>query len=203
MTLLPSDPGWWDQADQAGEPIGWVVDYDTESVKVRARYQKKAESWVALGTFDRCLGQPRLKSLTIFPDADHSPPRDGVSQVVASRCIRSLNEQVGAVLSAGLAAELGLRPDDDFRVVPRVGRRGRSDLYYAQIARTYVGALESPRPLETVAKTWGLSVAQARERVRAARQRDLLDRPGRGPAGGDLTEKALRILQGQAEETSP
>lgn len=197
--LRSSDPGWWDQADERGDPIAWVVDYNAEALRVRVRHDLKAGgSWVAVGTFEDCLsGRPRLTSLRVFPDLAEAPPREGITQVVSTACIRSLHEQVGFVLSEGATAELGLKAVDDYSVAKRVGRRGRGDLYYAQIARTYVGALESPRPVEDVARKWNLSVGQAQERLRAARNRGLLTKPGKGPARGELTGKALRLLRGQ------
>ncbi len=79
----------------------------------------------------------------------------------------------------------------------RPGRRGRDDLYYARIAALYVELIErgSRRPTADLAdqlpKLTRDAVVQL---VHEARNRLLLTKPPAGRSGGELTQKAKRLL---------
>jgi hypothetical protein len=88
------------------------------------------------------------------------------------------------------------------RMAPRKpGRRGRSDLFYAQLAQRYVEtAKTSSSPVADLAKA--LSTRRrtidrdwVSDQIRVARRRGLLSDPPRGRAGGQLTERALELLK--------
>jgi hypothetical protein len=79
-------------------------------------------------------------------------------------------------------------------------RAGRSDLFYARIARLYINELDArtAKPINAVADILGRPPTYVRDALRTARQRDLLTtarRSGRGTA--DLTSPA-RTLLGEA-----
>lgn len=81
--------------------------------------------------------------------------------------------------------------------VVRPGRAGRDDLFYAQIANTYLELIEEGdlRPIDTIASLEQYSRDTVAGWIKTARKRGLLSSPpGRRVAGGDLTEKAKRIL---------
>ena len=82
----------------------------------------------------------------------------------------------------------------DVETVPRPGRAGRADLAYAQAASAYVKALVGKTPTKTLAADMALSESQVRNVLHEARRRDLLTAAPRGRAGGELTEKARRVL---------
>ena len=87
--------------------------------------------------------------------------------------------------------------------VPRPGRRGRPDLFYAQIAAMYVDELpSSKRPVAAVAEELKYSADTVSGWLDEARRRRLLTRPpksnGRrsgGRAAGQLTANAIRLLK--------
>ena len=102
--------------------------------------------------------------------------------------------------SNGLAArqQLGLVVDVDaseFRHNRRPGRAGRPDDFYVGVAARYVELLGTSRsPIEAVAKEMEISRSQARDLIRETRVRGLLSWSERGKKGGQVTEKALRLL---------
>jgi len=68
-------------------------------------------------------------------------------------------------------------------------------LEYAHVAAAYVAALNSRAPNEAVAEQLHLSTSRVRDLLHEARRRLLLTTLGRGKAGGELTEKALKLLE--------
>lgn len=84
-----------------------------------------------------------------------------------------------------------------FRFGSNPGRRGRSDIHYAEIARLYVGLLEGPAPVKALATQLGLKEQAARDLIRQARRRGLLTPPEHGRAMGALTPRARELLDGQ------
>ena len=89
----------------------------------------------------------------------------------------------------------------------RPGSAGREDRFYAVVASLYVDALEhgSRRPVVDVAErlSKGRGGSYAPEYVRdvlhEARRRELLTRPPKGRAGGELTDKARTALDADKE----
>ncbi|MEX2223016.1 MAG: hypothetical protein WEG40_14585 [Candidatus Rokuibacteriota bacterium] len=83
---------------------------------------------------------------------------------------------------------------------PRRGRKGHGDLFYAQVVRDYVTAVEagSPSPAIDVARRRRLGrrgPARVRDLLHEARHRGLLTpAPVRGRRGGDLTPLARALL---------
>ena len=116
----------------------------------------------------------------------------------AGQFLREVREQYG---------DLPFKPDRSFRargfVAPektngmRAGRKGRSDIFYARLARDYVKAIErgSKRPVEKIAKARNLPKERVRDMLHAARKRGLLTRGFRGHSVGELTEKGRKLLE--------
>lgn len=87
----------------------------------------------------------------------------------------------------------------------RPGRAGRPDSAYLPIAVRYVQKLHEgdTKPIKTLAKEFGLRPEQVRDLVRRCRDKELLteiprhptSRRGGGIAGGELTDKALRLIE--------
>lgn len=78
----------------------------------------------------------------------------------------------------------------------RPGRRGRPDVFYAELAAEYVAWLESPddQTLTEFAQTRFVSESQMRNLLHEARYRKLLSKSPPGKAGGHLTERAIALL---------
>lgn len=85
----------------------------------------------------------------------------------------------------------------------RPGRRGREDIFYAQVAAAYVDAVRQDRgravvvTAQTLSERWGgtYEPTYVRDLLTVARRRELLTPPPKGRAGGDLTDKARALLQ--------
>jgi hypothetical protein len=90
----------------------------------------------------------------------------------------------------------------------RPGRRGRGDLFYAEIVALYVEAVEagSPHPVQEVRRrleeerNQPYTEASVRALIHQGRQRGLLTRSPRGVAGGQLTPKAHDVLRKRGKE---
>lgn len=83
-------------------------------------------------------------------------------------------------------------------VTARTGVRGKDDRVFAEVANQYVllvGAGERA-PLKKLAEVLHVSRSRARNVVLEARKRGLLTETKPGRAGGDLTAKARRLLEG-------
>ncbi len=85
----------------------------------------------------------------------------------------------------------------------RPGSSGRDDRFYALVAAAYVAAIErgSRKPVvaaaDTLSKAWEgtYEPTYVRDLLHVARGRELLTRPPKGRAGGQLTEKARALLR--------
>lgn len=97
------------------------------------------------------------------------------------------------------AADRLRKAADDFSDRPRPGSAGRGDHRYAAVAAVYVDLLDAgdPSPVVTMASVLHLSVKTVRNLLYKAREKGLLTSAGRGRAGGQLTDKAKEILDGQ------
>ena len=82
----------------------------------------------------------------------------------------------------------------------RPGRKGHPDIYYARYALAYVRAYRDPatshKPNAVVGKRKNESTQFVSDTIVKARRRGLLtDPPGPGQPGGELTEKAIKLLR--------
>lgn len=77
----------------------------------------------------------------------------------------------------------------------RGGRNSFGDLFYARQAARYVDALGEPNPIEAVAAQTFYAASQVRNHIAKARALGLLTRTTRGKSGGELTSKALQLLE--------
>jgi hypothetical protein len=101
---------------------------------------------------------------------------------------------------------MGNQAAEAFHAKRRPGRRGRPDLFYAQWAAMYVRELRlTPKaPVKALATKENYAEATVREFIHTARQRELLTRSRRGQSGGQLTPKALALLeQGEESDDQP
>ena len=108
---------------------------------------------------------------------------------------------------------VGIGPPDAWRVAkfaetPRPGRRGRSDLYLARWAKRYVDACNDPasehRPVAALVERFDgtdehISTSALRAVLGRAKDRKLLRGVRNGTAGGELTAKALKLLENEGE----
>jgi len=148
------------------------------------------------------VGDPRAvvrpgADLDLLPISDEREPP---AKRLSARRLRSLPlGSLDGFVRRHMAATLGkLDPDllDSFSDAPvRPGRRGHTDHVYVLLAARYVELQGSGREIQDLAAEVRSSPLTVRNKLAEARRRGLLDNPGRGKAGGGLTEKARRLLK--------
>jgi hypothetical protein len=94
----------------------------------------------------------------------------------------------GAVLSARLVS------------MRRPARAGHPDREYAELARRYVELVPGGRPITDLAAQLGRSRTTVRNLIAEARNRCFLTGSQHGKAGGQLTDKARRLLAADKED---
>jgi hypothetical protein len=83
----------------------------------------------------------------------------------------------------------------EFRQTPRPGRRGRDDLWYAQLADAYVSSPSRTR-VKDLAERLHLSASQVSNLLHEAGRRKILTDREPGKAGGRLTQYGKDLLDG-------
>jgi len=133
-----------------------------------------------------------LRRLVIEPA--NGMPESGIT----TRMLRQLRTgDLIATIRAAASMHKQLFGDaPDLTVTTRVGRRGRDDGYYARWAAAYTEALaRSPRPVGDLAARHNLSASQIRNLIHACRRRGMLTASPPGRPGGELTPRAVQLLE--------
>jgi hypothetical protein len=174
----------------------WWVDAAEDEIGFWDRVPGHPE-WVVEVTFQHASHNPAIHSLTITPFRRWAPIAGLETDVLRSVRLGELQRKVWAkVHTDEMMKTLGRRDHGTSSGrTPRRPRGGHNDLYYARWARRYVMACKNPSPVQRLAKRHNLSVSQIRNILYEARQRELLTDSPKGKAGGDLTEKAIAILE--------
>jgi hypothetical protein len=212
-TQLPVDPNiripgvealeWGiDDRDEPDDPEQWIfwvmVDLGRNGLRADVSY-------------GRYRGELYLEKIAL--DHEGSPPWDVTAEDLRAVKLDKLRALAYQLLRSG-EPDPGMRfdfetmratthpmpPPDwitEFKAHPRPGRPGRDDRDYAEIAERYVGLRGSRAPVRDLAQHLGISTPQARNLIYEARRRDLLTRVAQGRAGGELTEKARGLLDGE------
>jgi hypothetical protein len=182
-------------------------------------------AWVVAYRIVGDRGRPVVGEVRIFPAEPGRPagghwsgeilgtrapvPPGGIT----ARLLRGFRVRAYLRVMAELIQQLRKEDPEDARVYgwspeppePRVGLggsqsrrgpKGRPDVFYADIARAYVQAIEreSPGPVLAVAQARRLSPGKVRDMIRTARARHLLTEVLPGIPGGILTPKAEALL---------
>jgi predicted transcriptional regulator len=129
---------------------------------------------------------------------------DEDAPAVTARLMRSLPiGEIQQVAQAALVTRTGPWERDvpnrwgaAFAEAPRPGRKGRDERAYAEVAAMYLALVHggSKAPLVDLAKRLNYSVSRIKNIIHEARRRGLLSKSSRGRRGGELTEKARRLL---------
>lgn len=167
---------------------------------------------------ERTKGRPPGRWSAEVLGIDAKIPDGGISAEVVRRVRVGEHRDVGAAFWRWLQERLTAEPTSnesiksalaghtwrtftaDMQEPAATPKRGRpaiySDEFYANLLKDYVQrvAQGSPRPTADVAKRRRLPAAKVRDLLHAARQRGLLSSSGQGRSGGQLTPKALAIL---------
>lgn len=177
----------------------------------RVRYQ--LEDWVIEYLIVSEAGAPVIATLLIHPgDVDDPDQRRPVPPGgITARLLRRLHPANAQRFARSELAERAEPRDPladavalhgyraaDLQAQPGPGRPRRPDRFCAEIAAEYTKALDtgSTKPIEDTAELMHYSPAYVRDVISKARRRGLLTRTGRGRAGGQLTAKGRRTLEG-------
>jgi hypothetical protein len=166
----------------------------------------ECETWIQLpanpayavtGVFYLSERGPQLSGMYFAPWSRLPwPPPMLTKAMIRSVPVDQLYEQVRGYVA--ISPRIGVALDVDlteFARNPRPGRRGRPDIFYAVLAAQYVELLDGrSAPTAALAELRNLSASQTRDLLHQARGRGLLTSPPRGRSGGELTEKAKKLL---------
>ena len=180
--------------------------------------------WIAAYRIVADHGVPVIGEVRIFPNEDEHPKAGSWSGEYVARPVvpsggltRRVLDQIKLTepmskagefmerIRAFAAPQLERRGLATTKARRRRGRKGHGDLFYAQVARDYVAAVEagSSSPATDVARRRRLGAngpARIRDLLHEARRRGFLTpAPVRGRRGGDLTPQGRAILDAGAE----
>jgi hypothetical protein len=169
-------------------------------VKVRLRGHPRLEATL---WFEPEGQERRLKQLVI-EGSSRDRPAEITSDALRSLSLRKIQRELDEIIGRWAKRDpLTHRLTKGFAESRRPGRRGRDDVEYAAVADVYIKhvRLNSSAPVERAAEELNYSTSTVRALLNKARNRGLLTRAGPGRAGGDLTEKAKRLLAKHSEES--
>lgn len=196
--VTQDDPVWlseFERQELVGDPQ-WDQFDDTFSFQHRL---DKHRDWIVKATFSVISTGPNLVSVAVAPAALSAPKNGLTTDVLRAIRIGDLYARARGWLSLGPphGPWFGTDPSE-FNEVRHPGRRGRDDSFYAQVAARYVHLLTSTdhAPAVGLADEMTVSVSSVRGLLHEARRRDLLTHAPPGRAGGQLTDKARRLLDG-------
>ena len=186
------------------------TDFELYEERGEVPFHQRDEDTVAV--WQRLPGNPHYGVVGTFFISDRGPQLVGLSfspwsyekwpiEMLTTAMIRSvpldrLYEQVRYYISNSQALSIDLDVDlKEFARNRRPGRSGRPDVFYARLAAEYVELLAtSSTPTKDLAERHHYSATSMRDYLNQARSRGLLTRSQRGRAGGQLTERAGRLL---------
>ena len=171
--------------------------------RISVRFEIEDAAWRAIYSIGADGGRVAISEIRIEPVDPSSSPLPPLPAQLARDLLRpgqALEEAQGALA-------VMVRPDvlADWHGIDAaalgIERRGkrRPDYFYTAIASHYIDARES-NPASPVAHAAsrlpaGYGPPFVRDALHEARQRELLERPGQGRAGGQLTAHGLAVLK--------
>lgn len=199
--------------DREGEPEPWglsafelraergLEDWDitTDDRLVLHCRHPKHRGWAIKAIYETLQDDVTLSHLTIYPAGQWAPEGGLTDDVRRSVRLDDLRKKAKRVLQFHEVSEsIGVNPSAFMKNTAR-GRRGRSDLDFAEIARDYAALIdgEVEHAADVLADQMDLSVSTVRGLVWQARKRGLLTSAPAGQEGGQLTGRAKGILNGR------
>lgn len=170
--------------------------------------------WEAQARVEAQDGQPVVAELRVAPwrhwKAECSPatPAGGLTarelrRLRLGEALAAAHEKIDFLLGRDAHPEsvLNIEPlgFERGKLGKPAGRAPRSDDYYATVAMAYVDAVRagSRSPVADAAQALGgFDRTYVRDLLSEARRRELLSRPPKGRAGGELTDKGREALKG-------
>ena len=174
----------------------WDITTDDRLV-LHCRHPKYRE-WAIKAIYEVFQDDLTLSHLTIYPVGRWAPEGGLTDKVRRSVGLDDLRKRAKWLLQDQEVSEsIGVDPTA-FKKNTARGRKGRSDLDFAEIARDYATLIDSQveHAADVLADQMSLSVSTVRGLVWQARKRGLLTPAPAGQEGGTLTGRAKRILDG-------
>jgi hypothetical protein len=172
---------------------------DTEHLVLHMRHPTHPD-WAVSAAFEVRATHAVLTGVFVRPVAEWSPPGGLTLEVVRSIKLDDLRKRATDRLrTRDVAGYLGIDPTK-VQEPKRRGRKGRTDLDYARLARRYVALLDHAAPVKILSKQMKLNESTVRVLIYEARQHGLLTPGAPGRAGGKLTDKAQRILAAAGDD---
>ena len=186
----------FERREASGSPHAWAENDDVLVVETRI---SDHEEWVVTARYEVRVDGLWLVGLNIAPASLYPSPKSPISTPVLRGChLGDLKQLARDWLSIREQVGLDIDTDtDEFMRNRRPGSVGRSDLFYTRVAFQYVELMkkgEKSPIMATLADQRNVSQSSARDLIHEARQRGLLTPTKRGQKGGELTERAKKLL---------
>lgn len=159
------------------------------------------DGWKVRGVCGYRDGRVRLEEVTFRPPAGEDTITDLKAQMRRLR-LPWVAREWEYVLKRGWWAELPEEWRNGLSESPRPGRLGHPPAFYAEWVEKYLAACgRTGTPTAELVKTHPGESPQSISRYLQKAERDglITDRPGRGKAGGTMTDKCRRILAGEED----
>jgi hypothetical protein len=193
IACLPDDPN-----PKLREKLGvtfWALALDCGLLRVDLPNRKFA-GWSTIVVYDTSGPVLGLRQLLVTPATQGTPTTDINVDVLRSVRLGMVRSRVHVLLREVVYVHVPRFRTRDFAKTRRPGRKGRDDLAYAKVAAEYVQHLGDPTPVKTLAAKLGYSTSLVRNVLHEAAERELLEGRQQGRAGGRLTDKARRLIDG-------
>lgn len=157
------------------------------------------DGWSITGVCIYRNGRVRIRDVTLTPPNDSDTIAD-LKQALRRIRMTWVAQEWEWVLARSSWAELPPEWRSGVRESPRPGRSGHPPAFYAEWVERYLDACENhARPMnDLVADHPGVNASAIHRYLKRAEQLGLIaDRPGRGRAGGTMTERCRRVLAGE------
>jgi hypothetical protein len=190
-------PTYFERYEELGEVPFQQLDLDQVAVWERLPGNP---DYAVVGTFFISNRGPQLIGLSFSPWSYEKWPVEMLTTaMIRSAPLDRLYELTRYAISHSQAYGINLDVDlTEFARNRRPGRSGRPDVFYARLAAEYVELLStSSTPTKDLARRHNYSPTSMRDYLNQARVRGLLTPSQRGRAGGELTEKAMRLLRAE------
>lgn len=154
--------------------------------------------WKVRGVCVYRQGRVRLREVAFIPPDGEDTIADLKAEMRRLR-LPWVARQWEYVLTQAKWAELPEEWRTGIRESPRPGRAGHPPAFYAEWVERYLSACEGPTPVASLAAAHpGVTPESIKRYLQKAEREGLIaDRPGRGKAGGTMTDKCRRILAGE------
>jgi len=157
--------------------------------------------WHVRGVYVEHQGSPLLKELHIVPSIESDPPESGITarmlrDIHLEPLLEKLRDEIRAAITKNQFPQSVFGAVDQQPLQRRGGRRGKDDLFYAQLACRYADLVltGSERPVADLATEMPYSYGFIRDSLNKARRGGFLTPARAGRAEGEATAMARALV---------